>query len=684
MALNKKKPLSDEEVLTLVDSQVKEGVGWFDSRLSRERQRVIDYYNGKLPRRQSEGRSSYVSTDVYDSVESMVSQLLETFAGNPDGLISFPAQGPEDAAPAKSATEYTNYQIHRLNNGYDLFSHVIRDGLQARVGICKVFWERSEDEIEEEFNGIPETDALALAQHPDTKEFNGEETEPGSGIYHGTRTRKVNTSKVALVPVPPEEFIMSPRATSILKAAMCAHRTLKTKADLIEEGYDKDKVEEINWDDAKSLELGPEVLARNSPVETAQALDNPIQPEMQKVMVYESYVRMDMKDGKGVRLWKICHAGMILLDKEEVDRAPFMAFVPLPVSHMFWGNNFAARVIPYQNARTVLTRAILDHASISTNPRWGVLRGGLLNPKEMLDNRLGGIVNFNRPDAVKPLEQQNLNPFVFQLDATLKDNKEQSTGISSLSQGLNKDAVSNQNSQGLVQDLVNLSQGRQKIVARNFAYNFLIPLYLEVYRLVLENESEQKIIEVTGGFERISTEDWIERTQCKVALHLGYGERDKQSMKYAGLYDRLAKDPALAPGFGYEQRYELAMDGIKADGSFDNYMKYLKPPNQVQPPPPPPEVMQKDKEIATKDKVATAALITAQSAALNKEKQVQVAVAKEVLNERKLDADIQSNAHEQHRQDIDVANRIDISQREMALAEAAPAEATNTVVSPNN
>ena len=46
--------------------------------------------------------------------------------------------------------------------------------------------------------------------------------------------------------------------------------------------------------------------------------------------------------------------------------------------------SYAARVIPFQNASTVLTRSVLDHASITTNPRWAVVQGGLINPREMV------------------------------------------------------------------------------------------------------------------------------------------------------------------------------------------------------------------------------------------------------------------------------------------------------------
>ena len=80
----------------------------------------------------------------------------------------------------------------------------------------------------------------------------------------------------------------------------------------------------------------------------------------------------------------------------------------------FYGSNFADRLCATQNARTVLTRSILDHAVITNSPRYMVTKGGLTNPRELIDNRVGGLVNVTRPDAIAPLPQAPLNPFVFQ------------------------------------------------------------------------------------------------------------------------------------------------------------------------------------------------------------------------------------------------------------------------------
>lgn len=677
----KEPPLSDGDILTRVSAKSKESVGWYDSKLSAERTRVKKYYNGELPKRQHLGSSSYVSTDVYDSLESMKSQLLETFAANTEDLVAFPPMGADDVESSRIATEATSYEIFHRNDGYDVFSHAMHDGLDSRVGVTKVFWEKIETHVEETFDNIPMQDAYALTAQEDIVDLEAEAQDPEETIYSGKLKRKRDESKVTLLPVPPEEFLISPRARNLADADFVSHRTLKTKAELKAMGFDAAKVDAINADGEQSTDLlGTESIERNTAI-AGLTTDEAIQPELQKVWLFESYVKMDMRDGNGACLYKIVHVDNALFSKDEVDRHPFMVFTPLPIPHVFFGNNFALKVVPTQNARTVLTRGVLDHTSITVNPRWGVLQGGLLNPKEMLENRLGGIVNMKRPDAVKALEYANLNPFVFQVLEMLKANKEESTGISALSQGLNKDAISSQNSTALVDNLVSLSQQRQKIIARNFAFGYLIPLYLEVYRLILENADKEKdrIIEVAGNWVPVSIKQWKERTTCKASLHLGYGDRDRETAKYANVYGMLSKDPGIAPMFTPENRYNLICDGLKSAG-FKDHSRYLTAPDKVQPPQPDPL---KVKELEIKDKTATAALTSAQATVMKTTRQAEQVAEKQAVDELKAHSDTVFKAREADRQDADVANRIDVAQREIKLAEEAPQETENVIVSPN-
>ena len=301
----------------------------------------------------------------------------------------------------------------------------------------------------------------------------------------------------------------------------------------------------------------------------------------------EAYMMVDVEGTGTATLHRILKAGNALLEVEEVDRKPFIAFCPLPIPHSFYGSNFADRLCSTQNARTVLTRSILDHAMITNNPRYMVTKGGLTNPRELIDNRVGGLVNVTRPDAIVPMPQASLNPFVFQTLQELQDNLEETSSISSLTTGMNKDAVSKQNSAALVEQLATMSQQRQKIIARNFAAHFVKPLFHEVYRLVVENEQAEKVVDIAGSFVPIDPRSWKEKRDVMVELKLGYGEQDREAAKLMQMHQMFSQDPAVQPMYGLPNRHALLKKMLEQQGIL-NVDEYLTPPEQIPPPQPDP------------------------------------------------------------------------------------------------
>jgi hypothetical protein len=655
------KKLSNTEINGIVTGMIGQSVGWSDSKLARERADILDYYNGKKPAKQHAGSSSYVSTDVYDAVESMKAQLLETFASGYD-IMKFAPVGPDDVATSRIATDYTNYVIFQKNNGYQIMSDVIHDGLIARVGVVKVYWDPTEEFIDEEFKQIDEQTAMGLMAQDDITEFEAE-LDPETGTYTGTLKRMKKSGQVRIDNIPPEEFLISTDAVSLDAAPFAAHRTLKTRSELIKLGFDEKVVKKLPTSSRSLVDFNSETYNRFDPVSTGMGTTG-FQDANGKIAVFECYVNLDIDKSGKTQLYRVVKAGEQILEKEEVDRKPFLVFNPLPVPHSFWGNNFAARVVPFQNARTNLVRSVLDHASITVNPRYQVLKGGLINPRELLDNRLGGIVNITRPDAVTPLMQAQLNQFVFPTIQLLDGDKESSTGISQLSQGLNKDAISTQNSQGLIEQMVSLSQQRQKIIARNFANNFLVPLFFEVYRLVLGNEDRRQIVQLTGQWVEVDPTTWIERKDATVSFSLGYGEQEKEAQKHFELHRLLTEDPALKDLYSIQGRFKNVSDMMKI-GGFKNVTDYLTPPEKANPPEPDPmmlaEVDYKKAQTQALTVQADAAMLKAQANAEFESMKTQIAMMQAEIAKFKAQTDAS-------RKDFEVVNRVDIAHRELEAA----------------
>ena len=678
MADSRFKPVKKSELAALVDRAIHTSVGFYDSKLSREREDVLDYYQGKLPKPAHAGNSRYVSMDVFDAVESLKAVLLETFAAG-NKIVSFDPIDENDVVSSRVATDYCDYVVHRQNDSFQIFSDTIQDGLMARVGVVKVYWDEAEEEVEEEFSNLTIDEVEMLASAPDIKSVETEQ-DPETGLFSGDIIRVLNKSKVQIDVIPPEEFLITPQARSVKEAPFVAHRTRKTYSDLIKMGFDKKKVMEIGAEDDSELTMDPEFLARHDSVGADRLnLDSEVQEQSKYVMVYECYLPLDMEGDGETKLYKVIKSGNVILDVEQVERKPFISFCPLPMPHAFYGTNYAHKVIPTQNARTVLMRGILDHTVITNNPRYMVVKGSVTNPKELIENRFGGIVNVTRPDGILPMQQANLNPFVFQTIQLLDEDKEEVTGVSRLSQGLNKDAVSKQNSQAMVNDMVSLSQQREKIIARNFAV-FVKELYLRVYELVLGHEKAEKVIQVAGDFQRIAPYEWCERKDATVELKLGYGEQEREAQKFMMIHQMLSADPTAAPLYQPQNKYAMLRTILDKAG-IKNVTEFLSPP---QPPQPDPMMLKQieleERKVAAQEVVSSA---SAQKVQINGE----LESMRIELDRMRMEFEQMVKERELERKQFEVTSRTAIAVEELEMAKEQQAnspENARAIISPNS
>lgn len=630
---------TDEELVALVEGRVTQSTGLYDSKLSGERARVQRYYDSVEPKPQHAGDVSYISPDVYDGVESMKAQLLEVFAGD-QTPITFAPQGSDDEAKATEATEVVSHAIFRQNPGFEIMRDVLDDGLKARVGIAMVWWEEDYKDDETKVEDVPYADFEAiLATDPEIELTALELDSETQVVKTATMAKRIDCSQVRIELVPPEEFGITRRARSAKDSDVVFRRRPVTADALIRMGVPEKLVKSLKDDERFWQNTSPENIERH--FETDDSL--PQMPSREgsdasrEIDVIEAYCRLDL-DGRPA-LWRLLVGGGKLLLKAKAKRLPFVFFTPLPRPHSFWGSNYAKKLIPTQNARTMLTRSIINHALITNNPRIGVVKGGVPNPKELTDNRIGGVVNMTRPDALVPIAQTGLNPFVFQTIQLLDEDKEETTGVSRLSQGLNKDAVSKQNSADMVQNLVALSQVRQKITARNFAEGFLKELFLEVYRLLVENEKRPRLMQIAGSWTEVDPSAWPERDDLKVEVAVGYGEREREIQRWMAVDAYLAGDPRFGPAYTPEKRYNVVAKALRAGGIRD-IDAIILPPNQAKPPEPDPmqqaELAEKQARAKQLEAQAQASLNSLQLKRMEMEHEVRMMEAKERLEQMKL------------------------------------------------
>ena len=291
---------------------------------------------------------------------------------------------------------------------------------------------------------------------------------------------------------------------------------------------------------------------------------------------------------------------------------------------------------------------------------------GLTNPRELIDNRVGGIVNVTRPDAINPMPQASLNPFIFQTIQMLDEDKEDTSGVSRLSQGLNKDAISKQNSAAMVEQLATMSQQRQKIIARNFANNFLKPLFNLVYQLCVENETMEKIVELAGTYVKITPAQWSDKRDVMVEFNLGYGEQETQIQKYLAFHQLFSADPSLQQMYGPQQKHKM-LSAILDKSGIKNVADYLLDPSQIPPQQPDPasqmqmQIAQKQMEVQERQTAVAElkAQTDAQIASMKLELEQLKAQQQFALQSDKLDLQESQQAHKEavNYEELEIAKR---------------------------
>lgn len=135
------------------------------ARLAEERADAMDYYLGHMAKDMpaQDGRSRAVSTDVADTIEGLMPNLMDIFAGS-DEVVRFEPVGPEDEAAASQETDYVNHVFMQQNPGFMILYSFIKDALLSKVGIVKVWWEEREEEERETYYDLTDDQFALLAQ----------------------------------------------------------------------------------------------------------------------------------------------------------------------------------------------------------------------------------------------------------------------------------------------------------------------------------------------------------------------------------------------------------------------------------------------------------------------------------------------------------------------------------------
>lgn len=422
--------MTEDALLAIVQGEITSAVGSIGSEISEERRKSLDYYLGKPLGNEVEGRSKVVMHEVKDTVEWIMPALMRIFLSG-DKVVQFDPVQLEDEPASQQATEYVNHVALKQNDGFALFYQWFKDALIEKNGIVKVFWDDQKKSTKESYSDLSIDEMAMILSDPEVEVINSSQDQD---LYSVTVRRTKDKGRIKIVNVPPEEFLIHRRASSIRPEGFCAHRVRKTRSDLREMGYSKKDIEGLGWDDGWNMES-----------ESRHDLDDQwplssLDVSTQEVWVTECYLKTDF-DGDGIaELRKVTVAGDKILDNEEVDSIPFCAITPIIMPHRFFGLSIADLVMDIQLIKSTFFRNVLDNIYLSNNGRFEAVEGKV-RLEDLLTTRPLSVVRVSEAGSVRRLDTPQLQPQAFTMIEYLDTIKENRTGVTRYNQGMDANSL---------------------------------------------------------------------------------------------------------------------------------------------------------------------------------------------------------------------------------------------------
>ena len=610
--------VTDIELRAIINQEINNSLGYMGGNLSSQRKKSLEYYMGEPLGTEIDGRSQVVSTDVADTIETILPNLLRIFTASHQVVKCEPVKA-EDVPLAEQATNYINYVFNKDNNGFSILYSWFKDALIEKNGIVKVYWDDSEKVEQETYENLNDQEYQILIDNDDVEvvedekfvdEKAKEELEqikelaltqgqdmgdiPTPHLHNCIIKRTTRSGKVKIENIPPEEFLIQRTAKSIEDANFVAHKVLKTRSELIEMGYDKEIVE--NLPTTNAILLNDERLTRYSDIDESPFNDAPDE-STQEIEIYECYVKVDM-DGDGIaELRKVIVAGESgyeILENMPCDFIPFCSLTPVPMPHRFYGRSVAELVEDVQLVKSTVMRQLLDNMYLTNNNRVAIM-DGMVNLDDLLTSRPGGVVRTKQPPSqvMMPMQNQTISQQAFPLLEYLDTVRETRTGVTRYSQGLDADSL-NKTATG-VNTLMNQSQMRMELIARIFAETGVKDLFKRIFELTVKYQDKERIVELNNKFVPVNPTEWKNRYNISITVGLGVGSKDQQIVMLNNILQKQLQAFQLQGNKEYPmvtlKNIYNSLAKIIEEAGLKNVENYFVNPDQgrdlVQPSPPP-------------------------------------------------------------------------------------------------
>lgn len=524
--------ITDQELLEHCRAERRNSIGFGDGdggELIRRRERAALFYKGDMSKdiETMDKRSNAVSTDVAEAIDTSLPDLIEIFLGG-DDTVTFEPNGEEDEKQARTETDFVNYVLFTLNQGFTAFQTAFKDALLMTTGIFHWWWEEEEKPLQIKGKFTPD---VAAAVQQITQNVHGIELQPQqeSDDDYVTFQAMQLYGKVKYKAVPPEDFTVSQDTVILGETPYCCLRERARVQELIARGFDRDKIEDL-----PAYAKPEETIsrARDEAGEDDRGVQGSEGP-LRMVEVRTHYIRLDIDGDDDIEIVKVTtdFEEKTLIDKEVVDHIPFSSLTPYMTGHRFYGESVADRLLEIQRIKTTLLRMLLDSGYFALNQRFEVSedKASEYTLSDLLRNEPNMPVRSMTGDAVRPLTGASLDFDAMNALEYISVMGEQRTGIMRNAQGLNPDTL-HDTAHGAMA-LLTAAQKRLRFIARVFAETGIRDLALGIHRTLRCNwrDGMMPLQKKSGStWSKATPGDWAERDTMRVLVGIGSGGKEQE------------------------------------------------------------------------------------------------------------------------------------------------------------
>lgn len=527
--------MEERELVALIDEAERDGLtssGTFTA----DQERYLEYYQSEPFGDEIEGRSSVISTDVMDLVESDMPSLARVFLGAGDP-VEFQADtaNPEAIQEAKDKQAVVSHIIRTIPNSYRIQHDWLKSSELQDIAALEYGMEEIKKPVFKRYSGLNEDELASLItdveEQTDVEKAEIVEVDEDEG---SVLIRIIHIKKQYFIRnITVDDLILSKNAWNKDDAQVVGKRFSKTRSDLIAAGFSKELVDQLpTHHTTDSNESGlKQARYRQQGGEETESVNSWANEEVRGEDVY---INVDY-DGDGIAERRhVIKVGNHILENEAFDHVPYSFTSSMLMPNNIVGKSRSSMVMQYQRINSTLTRGSLDNIYAVNNPRHVYTDD--IDVDDLLDIRLNGIVHS------EGIPQQNLmtleTPYVsdktLQVLQYMKGSMQSSTGAMNQNQALEADQLADETATRF-KGMEDAGEAKIELVARNIAEGYR-DLWQGIAWFATHFQDTKLEIRVLGREMAFEPTEWRFDSSVVAKVGTGAGDNDKAMTNLSGIY----------------------------------------------------------------------------------------------------------------------------------------------------